>query len=268
MPIYFRSMPVGEPFTFDSVGNHWSQEGIVRPKGHPHYHYLQSQKGSGCITIQGERYIMQEGEGVMIAPFIAHSYYGEGEEWHTLFATFTGTMESDIAKMIGNRQVIFVQAEQGAHIESLIHDVMKRCENPPTDAKALSVDCYGMLMQFADGIYTHDMKKDPLYQRYVVPVVKEIETCYDRELSVQGLSGMVYVTPQYLSRLFGRFLGCSVYEYLTGYRINKAKELLLLDSHIRVQEIARQVGFQDASHFIAVFKKVTGITPLEFRRLN
>ena len=50
--------------------------------------------------------------------------------------------------------------------------------------------------------------------------------------------------------------------------MNKAKELLLTFPHAEVQEIARQSGFTDSSHFIAMFKKTTGMTPLEFRKLN
>ena len=113
-----------------------------------------------------------------------------------------------------------------------------------------------------------DRIKDPLYEKYVAPVVKEIETNYGQELTVLDLSRQVFITPQYLSRLFGRFLGCSAYEYLTVYRINKAKEFLLTFPRMSVQDIAQRMGFTDASHFIASFKKMTGLTPLEFRKLN
>ena len=110
--------------------------------------------------------------------------------------------------------------------------------------------------------------KDPLYQRYLVPVLLEIEKNFDQNLTVQTLSRQVYITPQYLSRLFQKFLGCSTYEYLTTYRINKAKEYLMLYQRMEVQEIAGKTGFQDSSHFIAMFRKMTGVTPLEFRKIN
>lgn len=82
------------------------------------------------------------------------------------------------------------------------------------------------------------------------------------------LSRQVFVTPQYLSRLFQRFLGCSVYEYLMTCRINRAKELLPTAPRMEVQEIAAQTGFSDPSHFIAMFRKNTGRTPLEFRKIK
>lgn len=268
MPIYYRNVPLSEPFTFDSIGNHWNQERLTRPKGFPLYHYLQTEKGQGKIIIQGKKYILNEGQGVLIAPFIRHSYSRESKEWLTLFATFTGTLESSISKMLGNRPVIFVEREQGIRIASIISDTIKKYERSPIDTKSLSIDCYQLLMNFVDGVYTYELSEQPLYKRYIAPVIKEIETNYSLELTTQELSSLVYITPQYLSRLFNRFLGCSPYEYLTTYRINKAKEFLLTKPQMKVQEIAGQVGFIDASHFIAIFKKITGITPLEFRKIN
>lgn len=268
MPIKFRNAPINEPITFDSIGNHWNQESLSRPKGYPFFHYLQTEKGSGRIMIQGKKHILNEGQGVLIAPSIPHSYSRETKEWFTSFATFTGIIESSIAKILGNRQIIFIEKEQSSKIAALIDDVMKKYESPLVDGKLLSIDCYTMLMIFADGIFTNDLMNDPLYKRYVEPVVKEIETHYNLELTVQELSNKVYITPQYLSRLFRRFLGCSAYEYLTTYRINKAKEQLLMNPRMKIQEIAPWVGFSDTSHFIFMFKKVTGITPLEFRMMN
>ena len=49
---------------------------------------------------------------------------------------------------------------------------------------------------------------------------------------------------------------------------DKARELLVSNPRMEVQQIAAETGFSDASHFIAMFKKITGVTPLEFRRLN
>ena len=86
------------------------------------------------------------------------------------------------------------------------------------------------------------------------------------DLTAEALSRQVYVSPQYLSRLFARYLGCSVYEYVTSYRITKAKELLLTQRNRKIQEIALDVGYADSSHFIVMFKKLTGMTPVQFRR--
>ena len=175
------------------------------------------------ITIQGKEYLLNEGEGVLLAPYVPHSYAAETDVWTTLYVTITGSIESSIANMLGNRQVIFTDREQGERIALLVSEVMEKYDNPLVNAKELSIDCYCFLMNFVDGAYRDEMMEDPLYKRYVGPIVQEIEINYSTKITATQLSKMVYVTPQYLSRLFGRFLGCFVYEYLTAYRITKAK---------------------------------------------
>ena len=88
------------------------------------------------------------------------------------------------------------------------------------------------------------------------------------DLTADALSREVFVTPQYLSRLFSRYLGCSVYEYLTKFRLSKAKELLVSHRGRKIQDITQDVGYTDASHFVLMFRKMTGMTPSEFRKIN
>ena len=268
MPIFFRSAPVRQPLVFDSIGNNWLQDPTRRPKGYPLFHYLQTESGQGEIWIQGKSYILNPGEGVLISPFLGHFYKNLGSDWRTCFATFTGTVEDSISKMIGGRPFIFTDSSQGERIAGLIGSAVLQYENPPTDEKALSMCCYNLLLEFVEGGYTHDLEKEELYKRYVEPVMKEIESNYSQELTVEGLSRLVYITPQYLARLFERFLGCSTYEYLTSFRINKAKGLLITDPHLKIQDIARLTGFSSVSHFITMFKRTAGVTPLQFRKLN
>ncbi len=266
MPIHFRNTPANEPFLFDSIGNRWNQSFVLRQEGYPLYHYLQTESGRGIVKVRGEEYILNEGEGLLTAPFIPHSYTKDSPEWITLFAAFTGRIDSSILSITGYRSVLFIDRERGLKIKELVDEIMEKWEMLSTDTYAQSIYCYRMLMNFTDSALNQTLSDDPLYLRYVEPVIKEIESHYDTELTVQELSRMVYVTPQYLSRLFGRFLGCSVYEYLTSCRINHARELLIMYPHLKVQQIARQSGYSDVSHFIAMFRKATGITPLEFRK--
>lgn len=267
MPIYFRNTPVTMPFMFDTVGNHWNQESMQRPNGHPHYHYLQTEKGKGRIEIRGKHYILEEQEGILIAPSVPHSYTKVSAEWDTVFATFTGTLSSGISSVILNQSVIFVHKEQGRYIEKLISDAVSEFQHALPDMKNLSALCYDLLLAFTSDTSYGNPAADPLYQRYVAPTVKQIETRYFEELTVQELSSLVFVTPQYLSRLFQKFLGVSAYEYLTRYRISKAKELLLTHRHMKIQEISLASGFTDTSHFISIFRKYTGTTPLDFRKI-
>ncbi len=267
MRVIFRSIPVTEPFTYESIGKDWTQDHVSRPGGYPFYHYLLTVKGAGRIETAAGSCLLREGEGLLMAPFIRHSYEKAGDDWIVKYATFTGTAERAIPQIMGNRQMISTSAAQGEEISRLIDEGIAISVARPLNVKKLSVNCYSVLIQIADT--THGSRADePLYRNYVLPIIKEIESSYFLPLTIEKLSRQVFVTPQYLSRLFRRYLNCSAYEYLTSYRLSKAKELLITAPRLEVQEVARRTGFADSSHFIAVFKKAVGVTPLEFRRLN
>ena len=267
MPLYFGITSRDLPLTLESVGNRWDQEPVRRPNGYPFYHWLQTERGGGRVEVDGRTYALGEGEGLLLAPFVPHAYARTGEVWLTAFATFAGRLEADIGKIVGKESVLPIGPETCAAFASWVEEVLALHERQRLDGPALSVDCYRMLLRMAHGAGRGDAGKHPLYRQYVAPVIGEIETNYARALTVEGLARSVYVSPQYLTRLFRRFLGCSVYAYLTGFRLGRAKELLANEPQAEVQQVAHRVGYHDASHFIAVFKAAAGCTPLEFRRL-
>lgn len=84
-------------------------------------------------------------------------------------------------------------------------------------------------------------------------------------ITLNGLSEMVYFSPAYLSRTFKSTAGVTITEYLTHARIEKAKQLLL-ESNMKVQDIAERVGINAPAYFGRLFKRETGVTPQEFRQ--
>ena len=72
------------------------------------------------------------------------------------------------------------------------------------------------------------------------------------------------ISVSYLSLLFKKDMGTTFVKYLTGLRIDKAKELLKLTGD-RIVEIAEQCGFNDVYYFSHCFKKHTGVSPKKYR---
>src|SRR5690606_15901963 len=88
----------------------------------------------------------------------------------------------------------------------------------------------------------------------------------DQEFSRERLAEQVYLNPAYLSRLFRRETGLSLTDYMVKLRMNKAKEQLE-SSNLKVSDIAYLVGYANFSHFSKLFKKTTGLTPQEYRKM-
>lgn len=85
------------------------------------------------------------------------------------------------------------------------------------------------------------------------------------EMSRESLAAMVYLNPDYLSHIFKRATGCSVTGYIINERVQEAKRLLK-NTDLSIRDIAIACGFQSISYFSKQFRRVTGMTPREFRR--
>ncbi len=94
-----------------------------------------------------------------------------------------------------------------------------------------------------------------------------IQAHYHRGLSLEDVAGVVGLSYSYCSRVFSQEMGLSFHEYLTHVRLKAAKQLLLT-TPMTVEDVAAQVGYEDASHFIRVFKRVLGMTPRQFEQAS
>ena len=88
-----------------------------------------------------------------------------------------------------------------------------------------------------------------------------------KNLTQRELAEQLHITPQYLTRLFQRFVGSSVRSYISVLRISRAKELLISRPYTTLDGIAALCGYRDVSYFISVFRQQTGTTPKQFRKL-
>ncbi len=93
------------------------------------------------------------------------------------------------------------------------------------------------------------------------------EHCCEPHLSLQEVADHVYVSQWHLSKLLNREKGQSYFDLLGTMRIEEAKQMLA-DPASRVQEVAEAAGYSDVAHFSRSFKKITGMTPGEYRRRN
>ena len=87
---------------------------------------------------------------------------------------------------------------------------------------------------------------------------------YNKNISLKDVADEVYLSQNYLSELFKKEIGEGFYDFLSKYRIKKAKEILLT-TNLKVYEIAQMVGYNDSITFGRAFKKITGTTPNNFR---
>lgn len=99
----------------------------------------------------------------------------------------------------------------------------------------------------------------------IIKATQYIQQYYHQEITLQSISGLVHLSKNYFANLFRKEVGESFLEYLTRIRIEKAKTLLT--GELKAGDIGSLVGIQDPKYFSKVFKKITGVSPSEYRAL-
>lgn len=100
--------------------------------------------------------------------------------------------------------------------------------------------------------------------------VEEIEQFlianYNKSISNDMLAGKFGFVPSYISKIFRKYKNVSPSEYLTRYRIDKAKQVMDAHPDVLVRDIANLIGYNDPYYFSKIFKKETGIWPTEYQK--
>ena len=102
-----------------------------------------------------------------------------------------------------------------------------------------------------------------LYQK----ALEMIASGYDSpSLNVSALADTLGVSIGHLSKSFKKYHGMNISDYISSYRVQSAKRLLL--DNIPVAEAARRCGFGSVRTFMRVFKNIEGVTPGQYKALN
>lgn len=86
----------------------------------------------------------------------------------------------------------------------------------------------------------------------------------DKNLSIEQIAQHVFVSPNWLSAKFKSEIGCTINEYITQFRIDKAKNLLIQGKY-KIYEVADMVGYGSSRYFSRVFSRLTNQTPQNYR---
>lgn len=146
--------------------------------------------------------------------------------------------------------------------KSLINEFHEALEmqNNARAAFEITNKCVGeMLQQIVD-----DRKNES--NRPIKEAQKYINEHYASAVNLEEVSAVIGFNATYLSTLFKKETGMNFLEYVTIVRIKAAKQLLA-DSRKSILDISHDVGYNDFKHFTKQFRKITGLTPSEYRKL-
>lgn len=103
------------------------------------------------------------------------------------------------------------------------------------------------------------------YSRITLQTLSYIHKNYEKNISAQTIADDMNISEGHIRRVFKEEMNLTVADFLTNYRITKAKEFMK-KGDIRVTQVYQKVGFTSSQYFSSVFKKNVGISPSEYNR--
>lgn len=113
-------------------------------------------------------------------------------------------------------------------------------------------------------IKKNDVEDLKCSNKVLEPALKYIEENYGEQILLEDVASVSNLSPYYFSKLFKKEMGMNFTAYVTKYKIEKAK-WMLVNTDIPIVNIASELGYYECGYFTKVFKKIEGITPTEYR---
>ena len=226
--------------------------------------------GRGKFYTENKCYSLSKGDGFLISPGIVTSYCADADEpWTYSWIGFKDQNAEYYLKQAGLNEKNPVFSCENSESFSLIFSQLILLK-PNTISEQIRMISYlymllALIIENASPVKFHGSAFFSSKDEYIKNAVAYIQTNYSRKLSVKEVSKFIGLNRSYLGAIFKEQTGLSIQDFITDFRIDKAKKLLS-DMSMSVGDVSRSVGYDDPLAFSKLFKKNVGVSPNAYRK--
>jgi AraC family transcriptional regulator, arabinose operon regulatory protein len=239
----------------------------IERETYPGHELILCLRGAGWVRIAGKKHRVAAGQLLWVNCHHPHAYGAEKEEpWELYWVRVEGRALDRIAKMLQVRSqpALDVQEmERAKEAFSKVFDTMHTSR--PSDAAACDAAMAELLALLFQSRLNHSEALRPELPAPLQKALERMRLYYHQPTRVGELAAMAQMSESHFSRMFKAALGTSPIDWLRRERINQAKRRLA-ESDDAIKEVALQVGYTDQFFFSKDFKKMTSLTPTDYRR--
>lgn len=243
------------------------------PHSHEHYELYFLLEGKRDFFIEDRMFVIEKDTLVVVPPFKMHKT--EGGPYRRLNINFSeDILSTEEIKFLSEYAEAGVTRIHGRYmhvIKTLLSELGDIQNRELRHRRQNEINLTHTLLYFLGREKTEPLapvsrslqsgNNDPL----VLKITYYLNTNFAKSITLEELEGEFYLSKTTLCKRFKDGMGCSIMEYLTLFRLNRAKSLLT-SSTKSVEEIAAECGFSSANYLGLVFRKQIGISPLGYRK--
>ena len=227
-------------------------------RNRPEFHILMvSHDEGGALLTDGGEQPIPAGALVFLPAAVPGGLRLVGEAWHTSWILLDDVPRWQHLHRLGHR---IWQGEEGEQLYHLLSLMQGEGIRSPLQPQLLS-----LLLALLERTLQGEVRGTP--ELRLQALFRRVEARLDEPWSVALLADQMACSVPHLHRLCQQVFGMGPMAWLTGLRMNKARQLLLYTNWPRAERAAR-VGYSDGANFANRFRRLTGQTPGAFRRLG
>lgn len=257
LPVYVCGIGIRQP-----------EEPVKRNDSYAFYQLLHCIKGVGKVVADNKKYNVSGGTIMFIPKNTPHELVPLQDGWQLFTIDLDGKGIESLLEVLKLNKVRCETLADGDKFTRKFLDILNLCRQEgnvlPWESSALA---YDLLMQLHSDINVKGNNSDGQKFNQLAPVIQYMEENYPSDMTLDKLSSMIKISPQYLCKLFKECYKMRPFEYLARKRIQQAK-LMLIQEGYSINDVSQLVGYNDCSYFCSVFKKHEGISPAEFKAVN
>lgn len=249
---------------------------------HDDYEVYYLLSGQRRYFISNRIYTIEKGDLVLIPKYTLHrTLRGEGTYHQRLVFNFTDLFlaESWSSQSTFNLLRPFqkkvptlrLRDDDRRYLEALFYRAIAELKEqaPGSDLalKAITLEALVHIARCSDKYEEAEISfETPLHQK-ISEIARYVQNHYAEPLTLARLSETFYISTYYLSRTFKEITGFTFIEFLNYTRMKEAQRLLR-ETNWTVLKIAEEVGYSYGTHFGRVFKQMTHLSPIQYRRMQ
>ncbi|MFQ2829012.1 helix-turn-helix transcriptional regulator [Aeromonas caviae] len=227
-------------------------------RNRPEFHILMvSHDEGGALLTDGGEQPIPAGALVFLPAAVPGGLRLVGEAWHTSWILLDDVPRWQHLHRLGHR---IWQGEEGVQLYHLLSLMQGEGIRSPLQPQLLS-----LLLALLERTLQGEVRGTP--ELRLQALFRRVEARLDESWSVALLADQMACSVPHLHRLCQQVFGMGPMAWLTGLRMNKARQLLLY-TNWPLAELAARVGYSDGANFANRFRRLTGQTPGAFRRLG